>query len=226
MPFYRLPDEMIFPDPQLAEEDGLIAIGGDLSVDRLITAYSTGIFPWYSEGQPILWFCPDPRMVLYAGKFNYRKSLQRVVASGKFEVRIDTNFRAVIEACAATPRPDQDGTWITEDMKDAYERLHHLGLAHSFETYQDNQLVGGLYGISLGKAFFGESMFHHQQDASKVAFQKLVEYTSAQNFHFIDAQTPTPHLASLGAEEIPRVQFLKDLHHALAHPTHKGPWTH
>ncbi len=200
--------EPYFPDPNLAESDGLIAIGGDLSPQRLVNAYASGIFPWYSEGEPLLWWSLDPRMVLFPDDFRCSKSLQRTILSHKFEVHIDTAFRQVMESCGRTPRPNQNGTWITQEMIDAYVRLHELGLAHSFETYQDGELVGGLYGLSLGDLFFGESMFHIVTDASKVAFVRLVEFCNLHRFRLIDAQQPTPHLASLGAKPIPRKEFL------------------
>ena len=226
MPVYRLPKEPIFPDPELAEEGGLVAIGGDLTIDRLVNAYSAGIFPWYSEGQPILWFSPDPRMVLLPGKFKRSKSLERVIHSKKFDLRIDSRFPDVIEACSRIPRPGQEGTWITDDMIDAYIELHRLGIAHSFETYYQDELIGGLYGVSLGKAFFGESMFHLQRDASKVALSHLVSFCERHGFHFIDAQVPTGHLARLGAEEMPRPEFLKRLAAAMEFDGIIGQWRH
>lgn len=225
MPVFRLPLQIVFPDPDLAEDNGLIAIGGDLTTDRLIAAYSAGIFPWYSEEQPILWFSPDPRMVLYPSDFKQSQSLARVLKSGKFSVAIDRDFPAVIEACASVPRPGQEGTWITQDMQQSYIELHRQGLAHSFETYQDGQLVGGLYGVSLGRAFFGESMFHRATDASKIALATLVDFALEHRFHFIDAQTPTRHLESLGAIEVPRPAFLNQLRRALSHPTLKSLWS-
>lgn len=225
MPIFQLRDDPIFPDPELAEEEGIIAIGGDLQPERLVAAYSCGIFPWFSEGDPILWFSPDPRMVLYPSKFRRSDTLTRLVRSQKYELRIDHDFASVIAACAKTPRPGQDGTWITEDMQAAYIALHDLGLAHSFETYRQGELVGGLYGISLGKAFFGESMFHHQRDASKFAFNALVEFASENQFDFIDAQQPTKHLKSLGAEEIPRRRFLKELAASQQKATLQGSWS-
>ncbi|MDQ8202447.1 leucyl/phenylalanyl-tRNA--protein transferase [Pelagicoccus sp. SDUM812003] len=225
MPIFRLPREIAFPDPELAEDEGIIAIGGDLSPQRLVAAYSCGIFPWYSEGDPILWFSPDPRMALHLENFKYRESLRRVVQSGKFELRIDTAFPEVIKSCAKAPRPGQSGTWITADMQNAYVELHRLGLAHSFETYLDGRLVGGLYGVSIGAAFFGESMFHHERDASKVAFHALVAFARKHRFHFIDAQQPTKHLASLGARELSRRDFLKQLADSQQQPTLQGKWT-
>lgn len=225
MPIFQLQKDPIFPDPELAEEEGIIAIGGDLSPERLIAAYSCGIFPWYSEGDPILWFSPNPRMILYPANFKRSKTLTRLVGSGKYELRIDSDFPSVIAACAKIPRPGQDGTWITGDMQEAYIRLHQLGLAHSFETYQGGKLVGGLYGVSLGNAFFGESMFHHARDASKFAFHALVEFAIENHFDFIDAQQPTKHLASLGAQEVPRSTFLRELSNTRHNPTLQGRWS-
>lgn len=224
MPIFQLRDDPIFPDPDLAEGDGLVAIGGDLSPERLIAAYSCGIFPWYSEGQPILWFSPNPRMVLYPGNFKRSSTLARLIRSGKYELRIDTDFPSVIAACAQKPRPGQDGTWITGDMQAAYIRLHLLGLAHSFETYLEGKLVGGLYGVSLGAAFFGESMFHHERDASKFAFAALVDFAVEHHFDFIDAQQPTQHLASLGAQKVRRATFLKQLASSQKNPTLQASW--
>lgn len=225
MDFHFLTNRIEFPHPTLADENGLLAIGGDLSPERLIAAYQNGVFPWYSEGQPILWFSPDPRMVLYPKNFKRSKSLKRILRSGRFEIRIDTNFEAVIRACAATPRHDQDGTWITDDMIQAYIELNRLGIAHSFETYRDGELVGGLYGLSLGAAYFGESMFHHCPDASKFAFAHLVSFAEQNDFHFIDAQTPTDHLLSLGAENLDREAFLHQLAQALKLDSLIGSWS-
>jgi leucyl/phenylalanyl-tRNA--protein transferase len=203
----------------------LLAIGGDLSPERLLAAYRAGVFPWYSEGQPILWFSPDPRMLLYPNRFKCSKSLERVLNSGRYTVRIDTNFERVISACAHTPRPGQEGTWITDDMIQAYIQLNRLGIAHSFECYRDGELVGGLYGLSLGAAFFGESMYHHSPDASKVAFAGLVTFAKRNSFHFIDAQTPTDHLRRLGAESIARQDFLSQLDKALESDSLIGDWS-
>lgn len=225
MPIYRLDQELAFPDPVLAEEDGLIAIGGDLKPERLVNAYATGIFPWYSEGQPILWFSPDPRMVLFPEKLKVSKSLARVINAEKYEQRVDTCFEEVIRHCSKIERPGQEGTWITEDMVQAYIELHRIGLAHSFETFCEGQLVGGLYGVSLGKTFFGESMYHHSRDASKTAFAHLVRFAQSNDFHFIDAQIPSDHLRRLGAEEISRNTFLKKLKNALEFPTLQMAWS-
>ena len=204
---------------------GLVAIGGNLSVATLIDAYSHGIFPW-PDGEPdspLFWFSLDPRMVLLPHEFRYSDSLRRIVRSGKFVVRIDSCFEQVVRACSRVPRDDQDGTWITDDIIAAYVALHRAGYAHSFETFLDGVLVGGLYGVSLGAFFCGESMFHTVRDASKVAFVRLVEYASMHNFRFIDAQQPTRHLASLGAKEMPRKQFLKLLSETLNSQNSRNP---
>lgn len=224
MPIFRLSQELIFPPPSLAVESGILAIGGDLSVERLLLAYQSGIFPWYSEGEPILWFSPDPRLVLSHEDLNVPKSLKRILKSGKFEVRWDTAFREVIESCAQVGRPGQEDTWITREMVEAYTKLHEIGYAHSVETWLEGRLVGGLYGVSLGSAFFGESMFHLVNDASKVALFHLVERTREWGFHFIDAQVTTGHMLRLGAREIPRKQFLLHLQDALGNPTRQGSW--
>jgi leucyl/phenylalanyl-tRNA--protein transferase len=212
-----------FPDPLSADADGLLAAGGDLSVESLITAYSRGIFPWYNE-EPILWWSPDPRMVLFPSDFKVMPSLKQRINSGCYTVKTDMAFREVILHCAAMKRKDQQGTWITEEMRIAYTRLHEAGFAHSFETYHQHELVGGLYGVSLGRVFFGESMFHLKTDASKVALYFLVEWCKQHGFSFIDVQQSTSHLKSLGAVDVPRRAFLKMLHGALKHPTLKGPW--
>ncbi len=215
MPIYRLGKRIEFPDPALAGRDGLVAVGGDLCPERLLAAYAAGIFPWYSAGDPILWYSPDPRMVLHPAKFKRSASLRRLVQSRKFELRVDHDFPAVIRKCASVPRHGQNGTWITPEMQAAYIQLHRLGFAHSFETYRDGALVGGLYGIALGAAFFGESMFHEARDASKFAFSALVDHALDKRLHFIDAQQPTPHLRSLGAEDVSRLDFLQQLRQAL-----------
>jgi leucyl/phenylalanyl-tRNA--protein transferase len=213
-----------FPDPDQADKDGLLAVGGDLSPDTLLTAYSLGIFPWFSEGSPILWWSPDPRLVLFPGRLKVSASLRQIIKSEKFSIRFDSNFEQVISQCALVKRKDQDGTWITSGMQQAYDELHKRGFAHSVETYYRNELVGGLYGVSLGRAFFGESMFHRMTDASKVALYYLVEKAKKWDFHFIDAQLSTSHLKSLGAEEIPRKEFLDRLVKALDYPTRRGNW--
>ncbi len=200
------PDD--FPDVELAlrDPDGLLAVGGDLSVERLLAAYRRGIFPWYSEEQPILWWSPDPRSVLFPDKLHVSRSLRRTLRQGRFEVTLDREFAAVIQACSE-PRPGQPGTWITGEMQEAYLGLHQAGHAHSVETWLDGKLVGGLYGVAIGRVFFGESMFSRVSDASKVAFVYLVRHLQQHGFELIDCQIQTPHLDSLGAELIPRSRF-------------------
>ena len=216
MPVFRLTKELIFPNPELSEEDGLLALGGDLSEDRILLAYSMGIFPWYSDGPPILWWSPDPRLVLIPAELKISRSLRQVINKGLFTIKMDTAFAEVIRNCAVIRREGQQGTWITEEMIGAYIRLHHAGYAHSIESWQDGELVGGLYGIALGKAFFGESMFAKKSSASKIALVALAEYLRALDYSFIDCQVTTEHLKSLGAREVPRREFLRMLKEALA----------
>jgi leucyl/phenylalanyl-tRNA--protein transferase len=198
-----------FPPVETAlhEPNGLLAAGADLSPARLVAAYRQGIFPWYSEGQPILWWSPDPRMVLHVPEFRVARSLRKRVRAETFEMRIDSSFRAVIAACAGTPREGQGGTWITPEMIDAYCELHRQGYAHSVESWRDGRLVGGLYGIALGRMFFGESMFAHETDASKVALVTLVAHLQRLGIPLIDCQQETAHLATFGARPIPRARF-------------------
>ncbi|MDP3440909.1 MAG: leucyl/phenylalanyl-tRNA--protein transferase, partial [Azonexus sp.] len=194
-----------FPPVESAREEmgGLLAVGGDLGPDRLLNAYHHGIFPWGTvEGEP-LWYSPDPRMVLFPDEFRLSRSLQKTLHSSLFEVRFDSNFAGVMAGCAETPRPGQDGTWITPDMQNAYIRLHELGWAHSVEAYVEGDLVGGLYGLAIGHMFYGESMFSRRSDASKIAFAHLIRYLAAHRFEMIDCQMRTEHLASLGGREIP-----------------------
>jgi len=225
MPVYLLSDELIFPDPNLTSKDGLLAVGGDLSQKRLLLAYSMGIFPWYSEHEPLLWWSPDPRLVLFPDDFRVSKSLQKLIKKGVFKVTLDTAFDRVINECARIRRENDEGTWIVEDMIQAYCRLHDAGFAHSVETWQDDRLVGGLYGISLGRCFFGESMFARASNASKVAFVTLVEYLQNLHFDMIDCQVTTEHLLSFGAKEIPRSRFLEELKMFLRSPTLRGKWS-
>jgi len=215
---------MVFPPPDYADPSGLIAVGGDLSHERLLEAYRVGIFPWYSDDQPILWWSPDPRFVLELNEFKPSRSLRRTLRRNIFQVTFDRYFEEVITACAAVPREGQSGTWITTEMRDAYIGLYGLGYAHSVETWYANKLVGGLYGVSLGKAFFGESMFHYKTDASKVALAVLVEKLKSWGFHFIDSQMTTDHMQRLGAKEMSRRIFLKKLQSALRHSTKRGKW--
>jgi leucyl/phenylalanyl-tRNA--protein transferase len=219
--YYQLPSGKVaaldndtpFPPIQnaLSKPNGLLAIGGNLSSERLLTAYRSGIFPWFSEGEPVLWWSPDPRMVLFPQDFKVSKSLAKRLKKKDYEVRFNTNFRQVMEACAETNRPGQDGTWITTEIIDAYCELHQLGYAHSAETWIDNSLVGGLYGVLINKMFYGESMFHHLTDASKIAFAHLVKFLTVKDVGMIDCQMNTQHLASLGAQEIPRTEFMMHL---------------
>ncbi len=194
----------------LHEPNGLLCMGGNLEPETVLTAYSRGIFPWYSAHQPILWWSPDPRMVLYPDEFKISKSLGKTIRSNKFEIRFDTAFKAVITACAE-PRTPDSGTWILPEMQAAYTRLHQIGFAHSAETWQDGELVGGLYGIAMGRMFYGESMFARVTDASKVAFTAMVEKLIADGFELIDCQQETRHLASFGARPIPRKEFTQCL---------------
>ena len=208
----------------LAEPDGLLAAGGGLSVRRLLDAYSRGIFPWFSEGDPILWWSPDPRMVLFCDELKVSRSLAKNFRNKGFETRIDSAFSRVIKACAE-PRKGEPGTWIGKEMQAAYVALHRAGHAHSFETWLDGRLVGGLYGIAIGRAFFGESMFSRATDASKVALLALVGELRERGFPMIDCQQRTPLLASLGAREIPRRQFLRRLAALVHYPEAAGIWT-
>lgn len=217
-------DDCFFPPADHANKEGLLAFGGDLSSQRLVVAYANGIFPWYSEDEPLLWWSLDPRLIIRPGEMRVSKSLRHTLRSGKFEVKIDTNFREVMMQCAATPRKGQDGTWIQDEMIDAYCELHELGIAHSFESYQNDELVGGLYGIAIGKVFFGESMFHTVTDASKVAFYHLHQFLQGHGFKLIDCQQETEHLMSLGAYTIPRKDFLDELKTLTIAPTLVGNW--
>jgi len=225
VPVFRLgEDETLFPPVELAEPDGVLAVGGDLSPRRLLTAYSQGIFPWYSDDMPIVWHSPDPRFSLLPEALHVPQSLKKVLKRKTFEVRLDTSFDAVIDACAKVKRPGQEGTWITSEMKRAYRKLHQMGFAHSAEAWQDDTLVGGLYGVSLGSVFFGESMFARVPDASKVAFVVLVEQLREWGFTLIDCQQETGHLARFGATAWPRPEFVKALEEGLLRQTRKGPW--
>ncbi|MFH0729219.1 MAG: leucyl/phenylalanyl-tRNA--protein transferase [Pseudomonadota bacterium] len=224
MPVFMLSEQNIFPPPHLAEETGLLAVGGDLSRDRLLAAYKNGIFPWYSDDEPILWWSPDPRLVLYPHELKVHRRLTRTMKTGDFIITFDTAFHEVMLGCAAPRRSKKAGTWIVPAMIGAYEHLHEAGYAHSVEAWREGELVGGLYGVSLGGCFFGESMFTRVRDASKVAFVTLVQYLSAHHFEMIDCQVITSHLVSFGAREISRRQFLKQLQAALKRPSMTGPW--
>lgn len=223
---YILDDEQVgFPDPRLSEDDGFLAVGGSLEPLWLLNAYYMGIFPWYDDqaGHPY-WYSLNPRMVLLPSEFRCSQSLARLLRSGRFEVRVDTCFRQVVEACAGVQRPGQDGTWISPRFIDAYCEMHRQGFAHSFETFLDGQLVGGLYGVSLCDYFSGESMFHTVRDASKVAFARMVNFAAMHGFRFIDAQQPTRHLESMGARPMPREDFLSLLENNDIDKTYRGRW--
>jgi leucyl/phenylalanyl-tRNA---protein transferase len=223
LPVFRLDDRLIFPPVECAE-DGLLAVGGDLRPERLLLAYSRGIFPWYSKGQPILWHSPDPRMVLLTEDLTVPRSLGKKIKKSPFAVTLDTAFPEVVEACASVRRPGQRGTWITPAMKKAYSELHRLGLAHSAEAWHEKRLVGGLYGVSLGAAFFGESMFTTVADASKIAFVTFVRQLERWGINLLDCQVYTEHLARFGATEWPRASYLAALAKALRHSTRQGRW--
>jgi leucyl/phenylalanyl-tRNA---protein transferase len=224
MPVYSLSEALAFPPADGADPSGLVAVGGDLRPERLLLAYAMGIFPWYGPGQPILWHSPDPRMVLDIDGLIVNRTLRKTLQRERFHITFDTSFDEVVRACATRARPGQDGTWITEEMIAAYVGLHRLGFAHSVEARLDGALVGGLYGVSLGRAFFGESMFSFASDASKVALVALVERLHRRGFHFVDCQVHTELFAQLGAAEIPRATFLARLARALLFPSWQGDW--
>ena len=226
MAVYRIPEEEhLFPHPSLAEPSGLLGVGGDLHPERLMLAYANGIFPWYSEGQPILWFSPDPRCVLVPSNLHIGRSLRKTLRNKGFRVTMDRAFREVIGACKHTPRPDQEGTWITQDMREAYVRLHELGHAHSVEVWAEDRLVGGLYGVAIGRVFAGESMFSHVSDASKTALVWLVRQLSIWGFELIDAQVYTPTLNRMGAVEIDRSHYLDRLTSLMSDDFRTGQWS-
>jgi leucyl/phenylalanyl-tRNA--protein transferase len=221
-----LPRQPLFPpvEAALKEPNGLLAAGGDLSPERILAAYRRGIFPWFSAGEPILWWSPDPRMVLVPGEFKVSRSLAKTLRRGDYAIRLDSAFAAVVADCAATLRRGQDGTWITKSIQDAYLRLHELGHAHSVETWIDGQLAGGLYGIAIGRMFFGESMFTHATDASKIAMAHLCRFLEQGRFAVIDCQMETQHLASLGARPIPRREFVAGLANWTSDGDGAGRW--
>jgi len=223
MPVYRLGPSPAFPPPEEAEEGGLLAVGGELSPERLLNAYAMGIFPWYQE-EPILWYSPDPRAVLLPGQVRVSRRLRRTLCQGVFELRLDSAFEEVIRSCASAPRRGGPGTWITPDMIAAYCALHELGFAHSAEAWRGGELAGAVYGISLGGGFFGESMFFRQRDASKVALVALAWQLEVWEFDLLDCQLPTEHLTRLGAEEWPRDRFLRALQRTTERPTRRGRW--
>jgi leucyl/phenylalanyl-tRNA--protein transferase len=221
---YRLGAEFAFPPPDEAEASGLLAVGGDLAPERLLLAYSIGIFPWPLVARPLLWFSPDPRMVLRPSELHVPRSLRRTLRQRRHEVRLDSAFDEVVRRCAEVPRRGEAGTWITPALARAYGRLHRLGFAHSAETWIDGHLAGGLYGVSLGGTFFGESMFADRRDASKVAFVTLVRQLEAWRFDLIDCQVHTEHLARFGARPWPRPRFLAALANSLTRSSRRGSW--
>ena len=214
-----------FPPTHTASEEGILAVGGDLSIDRLMNAYESGIFPWYEDGSEILWWAPDPRFVLFTNELKISKSMRQFMRNSTWTVTLDTAFDQVIRACKSVPRKGQDGTWITDEMEEAYINLHQEGYAHSVEVWDQDELVGGLYGVSLGHMFFGESMFNYRSNASKMALIKLVEWLKKKGFSMVDCQDYTDHVASLGAREISRVDFEKILSIELKHASISGPWS-
>lgn len=211
MPVFRLTDKLSFPDPRLATAEGLLAIGGDLSPERLLLAYCLGIFPWYGEGEPILWWSPDPRCVLFPAEVQVTRRLGRTLRQGRFRITCNAAFERVVKACADVRAANGEETWLVPEMQAAYLRLHELGLAHSVEAWCDGELAGGLYGVAFGRFFFGESMFHYQTDASKVCLVSFARYLAAQKFVLFDCQVPNPHLLRMGARCIPRQEFLECL---------------
>jgi leucyl/phenylalanyl-tRNA--protein transferase len=224
MPVFQITDKLAFPPAELAEKNGLLAIGGDLSPERLLLAYRKGIFPWYSEGDPILWWSPSPRLVIFPDEFKIPKRLSRLMRQKSFTVTMDLAFRQIISACAGSDNRQEKGTWITNDMQEAYCTLHDMGYAHSVECWHEEELAGGLYGISLGKIFFGESMFSILPNSSKIALVHLVQKLQEWNFDLIDCQMRTEHLMQFGAREIPGNHFQKLLDKNTARPEQKGKW--
>lgn len=225
MPVFRLGDALVFPDPALADDDGLLAQGGDLRPERLLLAYRNGIFPWYSEGRPILWWSPSPRFALLPEALHVGRSLRKSIARAPFRLTLDTAFEEVMRRCGRAPRPGQHGTWITRAMLAAYAELHRMGVAHSVEAWAGERLVGGLYGVALGGVYFGESMFADVDDASKIAFVALVEQLQRWQFELIDCQVHTHHLERFGARMFSRPEWDERLQHALQRPTRPGRWS-
>ena len=214
MAVYELSDELVFPNPELSEEDGLLVVGGDLSLERLLLAYSNGIFPWYNEGEPILWWSPKPRFILKPDEIRISKSMKKIIKKGEFKVTFNNDFEGVISSCKSM-REDKEGTWITDDMKNAYINLFNKGYALSVETYLNDELVGGLYGVIIGRCYFGESMFSKVSNASKIALITLAERLQELNFEFIDCQVYTPHLESMGAKMAEWDDFKAMLHRGI-----------
>lgn len=224
MPVFALSDKIEFPPVHLTRYDGLLAVGGDLSEKRILLAYRSGIFPWYGREDPILWWSPDPRLVLFPSEIKISKSLKKTIKKGKFRITMDRDFEGVIHACAQVRLNKGEETWLGGEMIRAYTRLHKSGYAHSVEAWCDGRLVGGLYGLSLGRTFFGESMFSCENDASKVAFAALAGFAEERSFDMIDCQVSSPHLKRLGAREISREEYLKILEKSLVNPDLVGSW--
>jgi len=224
MPVFRIPEQHLFPNPELANPQGLLGVGGDLDPERILLAYRHGIFPWYSQGQPILWWSPDPRMVLWVDALHVPRSLGKIIRRGDYRTTMDTAFAEVMTACARVPRPGQEGTWITPELAVGFDALYRAGHAHSVEAWKDGELVGGLYGLAVGQVFCGESMFTRAPNASKVAFVALVQQIQRWGFPLVDCQVYTPHLARFGAREVPRKRFLSDLSVLGGRPGHVGRW--
>ncbi len=214
-----------FPDPRYAAEEGLLAYGGDLHPDRILKAYRSGIFPWYNPGDPILWWSPDPRLILYPDQLRVNRSFRRVLRNRNYTVRFDHDFPAVIAACASMPERRERGTWLTPEMQEAYTELHRRGFAHSVEVYEEGVLIGGLYGIAMGRAFFGESMFSRARDGSKIALKALSDVLRGKGYDFIDCQVVSDHLVRLGAVAVPRQRFLEELESALQSAPEVGSWS-
>jgi len=225
MPVFLLSDDIAFPSPHLAPKEGLLAVGGDLTQKRLLMAYRMGIFPWFSNNQPIMWWSPDPRLVLFPDEIRVSRTLKKIIKKKVFHVTMDSAFDQVINQCAQVRLQNNQATWIVEEMIDAYCKLHEFGYAHSVEAWHQGELAGGIYGVSLGRCFFGESMFTQVSNASNVALVKLVEYLLSLSFDMIDCQIVTKHLIRFGAKEIPRARFLEKLNASLEKPTLRGRWT-
>ncbi|MEM6345473.1 MAG: leucyl/phenylalanyl-tRNA--protein transferase [Bacteroidota bacterium] len=224
MPVYALTEDIFFPPPQLANPEGILAVGGDLRPERLLLAYHMGIFPWYSEYEPIVWWSPDPRCVLETAQLKVSKSMRQILRRNQFQVSFDQAFGTVIQECRKIKRKGQHGTWITDEMEEAYCSLHDMGFAHSVEVWENEQLVGGLYGVSVGRCFFGESMFSRVSNASKTGFITLVKHLQKAGFNWIDCQIYNDHLGSLGASEISREAFLRRLADDIKQDTLQGNW--
>ncbi len=224
MPIFELTKEIIFPDPELADNSGIIAVGGDLTPRRLLQAYRSGIFPWFNEADPRVWWSPDPRMVLYPAEVKISHSMKKVLKDKVFSVTFDNDFEAVIHFCKTQPRQGQKGTWITKEMMEAYEKLNEMGYAHSVEVWKNDKLAGGLYGVSIGAMFAGESMFSKENNASKAGFITLAKTLEKLHFRMVDCQIYTAHLSSMGAREISRKKYLRELALCLEKPTVKGNW--